>query len=111
MTRDRALLQRKIITHGCFVRATDPREQVAEVLIRLDLHAAVAPFTRCTRCNGLLEKVAKRDVLHLLEPKTKRYYDLFQRCRGCSQVYWQGSHHSRAQRLLEQLVGGLRSHK
>ena len=111
LTRDRALLRRKIITHGYFTRASDPREQVAEVLSRLDLHTAVAPFTRCTRCNGLLETVAKHDVLHRLEPKTKRYYHAFQRCRDCGQVYWQGSHHFRAQRLVEELVGGSRSYK
>ena len=106
LTRDRVLLRRKIITHGCFVRSTEPREQVAEVLSRLDLHSMVAPFTRCARCNGLLEKVAKRDVQHRLQPKTKRYYDAFRRCRDCDQIYWEGSHHARAQRLVEELVNG-----
>ena len=35
--RDRALLQHKIITHGYFVRTVKPREQVKEILTRLDL--------------------------------------------------------------------------
>ena len=37
LTRDRRLLQRKIITHGFYVRAVNPKEQVREVLRRIDL--------------------------------------------------------------------------
>jgi len=36
LTRDRALLRHKIITHGYFVRAVKPREQVREILARLE---------------------------------------------------------------------------
>ena len=46
LTRDRALLQHKIITHGYFVRAVKPREQVKEILSRLDLYGDLRPFTR-----------------------------------------------------------------
>jgi len=104
LTRDRRLLQRKIITHGFYVRATMPREQVREVLRRVDLYAMVRPFTRCTRCNGLLDRVEKEVVDHQLEPKTRLYYQNFLQCRECGQVYWQGSHHDRAQRLINELL-------
>ena len=88
-------LHRKIITHGLYVRAVKPKEQVKEVLQRLDLHGAVQPFTRCTRCNGLLKAISKQTVDHRLEPKTRRYYNDFLQCEQCGQVYWQGSHHQR----------------
>jgi hypothetical protein len=101
LTRDRALLQQKIITRGYFVRADRPLEQVREVLARLDLYRQVRPFTRCTRCNGVLEAVDKGDVLDRLEPKTRRYYDEFRRCTACGQIYWKGSHFERAGRLVE----------
>jgi uncharacterized protein with PIN domain/sulfur carrier protein ThiS len=104
LTRDRRLLHRKIITHGLYVRAVDPREQVKEVLQRLDLHGAVQPFTRCTRCNGLLKTISKQTVDHRLEPKTRRYYHHFLQCGQCGQVYWQGSHHERAKRLVGELL-------
>jgi uncharacterized protein with PIN domain len=106
LTRDRALLQRKIITHGYFIRAIEPRQQVKEVLTRFDLYSLVAPFTRCPRCNGHLADVSKRTIVHRLEPLTKKYYDKFRLCQDCEQIYWQGSHHVRAQRLIEELVGG-----
>jgi uncharacterized protein with PIN domain len=104
LTRDRRLLHRKIITHGLYVRAVKPKEQVKEVLQRLDLHGAVQPFTRCTRCNGLLKATSKQTVDHRLEPKTRRYYNHFLQCEQCGQVYWQGSHHERAKRLVRELL-------
>lgn len=101
LTRDRALLQHKIITHGYFVRAVKPREQVKEILLRLDLYGALRPFTRCLRCNGELEDVDKIAVLHQLEPKTRKYYDRFRRCKACGQAYWKGSHFNRMEKLCD----------
>lgn len=101
LTRDRALLQHKVITHGYFVRADKPWEQVREVVGRLQLHGALRPFTRCLRCNGELEDVDKEAVLDQLEPKTRRYYQRFRRCKACGQAYWRGSHFKRMQRLAD----------
>ena len=105
LTRDRVLLRRSIITHGYFVRADRPREQLAEVVARFDLCRLLHPFSRCTRCNGLLERVEKREIASRLEPKTRRYYDDFLICPDCGQIYWRGSHHERAVRLMEGLCG------
>ncbi|MGD2073765.1 MAG: Mut7-C RNAse domain-containing protein [Gammaproteobacteria bacterium] len=104
LTRDRRLLHRKIISHGLFVRAVRPREQAREVLSRLDLYDSIAPFTRCTRCNGRLEPVAKSSIEHRLEPKTRRYYQQFLQCPDCHKLYWQGGHHERARQLISELA-------
>lgn len=101
LTRDRALLQHKIIERGYFVRADKPREQVKELLTRLQLYDALRPFTRCTRCNGELEDVEKETVLQQLEPKTRKFYERFRRCKSCGQAYWRGSHFSRMEKLCE----------
>lgn len=101
LTRDRALLQHKIITHGYFVRADKPREQVHEVLTRLQLYGALRPFTRCLRCNGELEDVDKEAVLHQLQSKTRKYYERFRRCKNCGQAYWRGSHFERMEKLCD----------
>ena len=101
LTRDRSLLQRKIITHGYFVRAVRPRLQVQEVLSRFDLYRLVAPFSRCIRCNGALHDVDKQAIEARLEPKTRKYYNTFRICTDCGQIYWQGSHHDRAMRLVD----------
>jgi uncharacterized protein with PIN domain len=101
LTRDRALLQHKIITHGTFVRAVKPREQVTEILERLDLYRLVRPFTRCLRCNGELEDVDKDAVLHQLQSRTRQFYEHFRRCKACGQAYWKGSHFNRMEKLCD----------
>ncbi len=103
LTRDRDLLKRAMVTHGFFVRATDPRRQIEEVLDRLDLYRAIQPFLRCTRCNGLLVAVPKRQVWERLAPKTRLYVETFWLCGQCSQVYWEGSHLPRIRRFIETL--------
>ncbi|MBU1190267.1 MAG: Mut7-C ubiquitin/RNAse domain-containing protein [Gammaproteobacteria bacterium] len=104
LTRDRALLQHKSITHGYFVRSDKPREQVKEILARLDLYNSAHPFTRCMRCNGEIENVDKESVDHQLQPKTRQFYDRFRRCKDCGQAYWRGSHFERMERLCEEFL-------
>jgi uncharacterized protein with PIN domain len=64
----------------------------------------VDPFRRCTRCNGELQAVDKQVIEHRLEPKTRKYFDSFRCCMTCGQIYWQGSHHARSLRLIEELT-------
>ena len=64
----------------------------------------VNPFSRCTRCNGILQAVDKQLIEHRLEPKTRKYFDTFLMCNTCKQIYWQGSHHARSRRLIEALT-------
>ena len=92
LTRDRRLLHAKAVTHGTWVRSVWPRRQVDEVVRRFDLAGQIRPFSRCADCNGLIEPVAKEQVEARLEPKTKKYFDRFYRCRACGKVYWEGSH-------------------
>lgn len=104
LTRDRFLLRRKIITHGYFVRSAYPREQVKEVLQRMDLYRCIAPFTRCSQCNGVLIKTSKEHIIDRLELLTKRYYDAFLICPDCNRIYWPGSHQTNAERLVSELT-------
>jgi uncharacterized protein with PIN domain len=106
LTRDRDLLKRKAVTHGYFVRETGLRRQLAEVLGRFDLRGSLAPFTRCMRCNGVLEDVAREAVEDRVPPRSRRHADRFCRCGGCGQVYWNGSHYRRMQKFIAQVIGG-----
>jgi uncharacterized protein with PIN domain len=109
LTRDRDVLKRRIVTHGCFVRNDRPREQLVEVLQRFHLTEAITPFTRCTRCNGRLQEVAKEDIADRLEPLTRRYYQRFRQCTGCGRIYWRGSHVQHIERLIGRIREDLRS--
>ncbi|MBD3369263.1 twitching motility protein PilT [Candidatus Fermentibacteria bacterium] len=103
LTRDIALLKRRIVTHGCYIRSDHPVEQAREVLDRLDLRGSVEPFKRCVQCGGELEPVKKEAIIDRLEPLTKRYYDRFKMCRDCGKIYWRGSHFGALKKLLSRL--------
>ena len=103
VTRDRRLLMHAIVQHGYYPRSQNADEQTIEVIRRFDLLELIAPFTRCLRCNALLEAAAKADVIDKLEPLTKIYYDQFRRCRDCKQIYWSGSHFPKLQKRIEEI--------
>lgn len=104
LTRDRGLLKRNLVRRGYCVRAHHPREQVFEIINRFNLKRLVNPFQRCPRCNGLLESVRKQDILDRLEPLTRLYYDEFDRCTQCGQIYWKGSHYERMLPFIEKVL-------
>jgi uncharacterized protein with PIN domain len=103
LTRDRRLLMHAAVQHGYYLRSQNPLEQTVEVLRRFDLGSVLSPFSRCLRCNALLEPAEKEKVIGQLEPLTKIYYHEFRRCTGCAQVYWSGSHFTKLQKRLEQI--------
>ncbi|RME90159.1 MAG: twitching motility protein PilT [Anaerolineae bacterium] len=105
LTRDRRLLMRKAIRYGYCLRSSDPQEQLHEVVRRFDLTGKISPFQRCLRCNHPLQPVPKREILHRLEPLTKKYFNEFHICPHCDQIYWKGSHYERMIRLIESIRG------
>jgi uncharacterized protein with PIN domain len=106
LTRDRELLKRRLVEWGYWVRETRPHRQLVEVVRRFDLASLVRPFSRCGRCNGVLEPVAKASVAERLPARTRDAHDEFHRCRACGQVYWRGSHVAAIERLIDAAVGG-----
>lgn len=105
LTRDRRLLHQKTITHGYWVRATDPGQQLSEVVNRFDLHRRMAPFHRCLDCNGPVSPVKKQAIMDQLEPLTRKYYTEFHQCRDCGKIYWRGSHYEHMLRRFSTLLG------
>ena len=89
---------------GYFVRATEPRAQLVEVLRRFNLFHLVAPFQRCLRCNALLQPIAKESIQDKLPPRTAQSYDNFRICSSCNRLYWAGSHQEHMQRFIERIL-------
>jgi uncharacterized protein with PIN domain len=113
LTRDRGLLKRRIVTHGCLVRSLAPREQLAEVIARFDLTGPVLRatagctgiFSRCMSCNEPLARVEKGAIRHLLPPRVAEAYQVFSRCPRCGRLYWRGSHWESMRRFAEEVLG------
>jgi uncharacterized protein len=99
LTQDRGLLCRHRLWLGAFVRGSRPDDQFADLLDRFA--PPLAPWTRCTACNGTLVRVAKKTVADRLEPGTRRSYDTFACCESCGHVYWKGAHHKRLEAIVD----------
>jgi len=92
LTRDRELLKRRTITHGYFIRSKDALSQLGEVIRRFQLEAEIRPFSRCLRCNLVLESVGKDEIEGKVPPLVLEQYFEFRSCPGCGRVYWKGTH-------------------
>ncbi|MFD5427054.1 Mut7-C RNAse domain-containing protein [Streptomyces sp. NPDC127084] len=99
LSRDRGLLRRRELWAGAYVYSDRPDDQLRDVLQRFA--PALAPWSRCTACNGELADAGKESVEHHLERGTQRTYDVFAQCRSCERVYWRGAHHSRLEAIVE----------
>ena len=98
LTRDRGLLRRRALRQGAYVHGDRPDDQLCDVLGRFA--PPLAPWTRCTACNGLLAPVDRAEVEDLLRPGTRRTYDTFARCTVCGRPYWKGAHHRRLEAVV-----------
>ena len=107
LTRDRELLKRRTITHGCFVHATRPEDQFREIARRLDLAGMAHPFSLCLHCNAPLRAVPKAEVLAQLPDAVRQTQDSFSKCDRCGRVFWKGSHYRRMAALIERAMPGL----
>lgn len=104
LTRDRELLKRKQVNHGCYIRETDPAHQLAYVIQRLDLRRAARPFTRCVECNGRVEETAHETVARSVPAGVARRFRRFWICRSCQRVYWRGSHYESLSKTVEEAL-------
>jgi hypothetical protein len=101
LTRDRQLLMHRDIAQGCYLRPTDPLQQLHELAarLRLDLAPGRRPG-RCLLCNTVLREVPELEVQAQLPERTRASFHRFWRCADCRRVYWLGSHWRRLQRQL-----------
>lgn len=102
LTQDRGLLRRHSLWLGAYVRGAGADEQFADVLGRFA--PPLAPWTRCSACNGTLAPARKADVAPLLQAGTRRTYESFARCASCGRVYWRGAHGRRLQATVDAAV-------
>ncbi|MFB7528310.1 Mut7-C RNAse domain-containing protein [Streptomyces sp. NPDC056178] len=92
LSRDRGLLHRRELWAGAYVYSDRPEDQLRDVLERFT--PSLAPWTRCTACNGPLKAADKDSVSDQLEHGTRSSYDVFAQCTECDRVYWRGAHHT-----------------
>ncbi|MFE7510789.1 Mut7-C RNAse domain-containing protein [Streptomyces sp. NPDC057540] len=102
LSRDRGLLRRRELWAGAYVYSDRPDDQLRDVLERFA--PTLAPWTRCTACNGELSDADKDAVRERLEQGTEKTYDVFAQCGECGRVYWRGAHHARLEAIVSDAV-------
>jgi uncharacterized protein with PIN domain len=100
LSRDRGLLHRRELFAGAYVYSHKPAVQLDEILDRFQ--PELAPWTRCTACNGVLRPVTKEEMQDRLETGTAKSYDAFAECESCGQAYWRGAHSASLDAIVEQ---------
>ncbi len=106
LTRDRGLLKRKTVTHGYYIRSRILHRQLGEIILRFDLRSSIRPFTRCLKCNTLLEDLHKSEVKDRVPSFVYRSYKSFKQCPTCRNIYWKGSHWGHMQKHLQRIFSG-----
>ena len=101
LTRDKGILKNCRVTHGYWLRNTDPLRQLDEVVRAIDLGRDIRPYTRCMECNGEVQPVARSAVVHSVPLQVFLVYRDFKQCQRCHRVYWKGSHLRRLDKTIE----------
>jgi len=104
LTRDRDLLKRRIISHGCYVHALKPSLQLRELFERLDLARCAQPFSLCLHCNLPLHELSPERARPRVPPRIAALHSHFLHCDACQRVYWEGSHWRDMSALLAALM-------
>jgi uncharacterized protein with PIN domain len=104
LTRDRELLKRRAIGHGCYVRALEPAAQLREVARRFGLARTARPFSLCLHCNAPLRPVDKEAVRSRVPEMAWSRHDRFNTCDVCRRVFWAGTHWQRMRKLLQEAL-------
>ena len=107
LTRDRMLLKNSAVTHGYWVRSSDPVKQAREIIRRFDLRRQVKLLTRCPTCNGEIVPVSKEDVLERIPPRTALWLDEYFICTDCGKLYWRGTHYPKIMQKIDAILAGL----
>lgn len=104
LTRDIGLLKHSDVTHGYWVRNTNPIKQLKEILLRFDIYTKALPFSRCLECNSPLVDISKDDIIEQLPAKTRQFYQHFAQCKQCKKIYWEGSHYKKMKEFVDNIL-------
>lgn len=111
LTRDHELVQQAVSSgaEAVLVEATEEADKLAFLAGRFGFKLEIdLTFSRCPKCNALIEFVAKEEVADRIPEATSKHYNEFWRCTGCGKVYWQGAHWKRIKETLEKARSKLR---
>ncbi|MCQ5375598.1 MAG: Mut7-C RNAse domain-containing protein [Methanomassiliicoccales archaeon] len=103
LTRDKNLAK-KLGERSLYIESDELYEQLRQVIKSFDL-VMDEDFTRCTLCNGEVDRVTQKEVENEVPVGALINNTEFFRCRSCGKVYWKGSHWENILKTLERIEG------
>lgn len=104
LTKDHNILKRNDLSFGYFVYASDPEEQLEEVLLQFKLKNEIHFLSRCLECNALLTPIEKSKVENRLPDKVRALHNEFTYCNQCDKIYWQGTHYQKMKQKINTIL-------
>jgi uncharacterized protein with PIN domain len=104
LTKSSKLLKFKDVSHGIYIRNGTTTEQIRRIIDYLDIKDDIKPFSRCLRCNALLNIVLKENILGRIPPKTIEFCDEYVQCQSCNKIYWKGTHFINMKKVVKQIL-------
>lgn len=103
LSKSKHLIERAIKTgiECYFLKSNSWKAQLKSVFQRYRLKIeAGAPFSRCSICNGELEKMNGVEIDSVPEYTALTHEEFF-KCNHCGKIYWRGSHTAHMKTLLK----------
>jgi uncharacterized protein len=109
LTKDRQLYARSLkLNVPCFLIFLENEfENLVMIMREFNINyifSVTNKYTRCTLCNGTLEKVVKSSLIEYSVPKkvfgnTEKFFN----CSTCKKIYWNGSHIQEINQLIDSI--------
>jgi uncharacterized protein with PIN domain len=106
LTRDRLISKRKNVKECFLIWSDSLTEQLLEFTRIFGLETLDSAFTRCIRCNTVLQEVDKNFIKDKLPIYVWNTHDEFTRCNSCQRIYWAGTHRENAEIFLRKVIEG-----
>jgi uncharacterized protein with PIN domain len=107
LTRDHRLIKRRGSVRRLYIESDYDHQQVRQVVQAFNLANNIQAFSRCIRCNALLDPIAKRGVVTRVPPYVYATQMTFKHCVSCDQLYWGGTHRDNMLRQLQVMLRDL----
>jgi len=100
ITRDKELGREENVI---LVEKEPPESIIKKVLEEYDVE--IKPLTRCSKCNGVVEKVDEEEVEDEVPENVFELNEEFWYCERCDQYYWRGSHWEKIMDKIDEIRG------
>jgi hypothetical protein len=102
LTRDTKLHSKGALEKLLLINDNNSEVQLREVMDALDLKMDYRKlFSRCLRCNKLLEKALSEEVEGKVPEYVWQHQQQYSRCPLCKRIYWKGTHAENMLRKIE----------